>query len=186
MARCCRCWFRAPARCRSETGAPGGWGTRVGGAQRHRCWFRAPARCRSETGVPSRPRASSRWAMRDLAARRAAAPGELAMIGSACSPRPYESAVPGWCTSRSPSHQAERHAGKGTPTSGRHSPPQAGGREGPRVRGGSPLGRDLGVQRHPGGCVVHAFRCALRGGAGPHRENWPEVGVPSGRCHLLG
>ena len=30
-------------------------------------------------------------------------------------------------------HHAERRAGKGTPTSGRHSPPQAGGREGPRV-----------------------------------------------------
>ncbi len=48
-ARCCRCWFRAPARCRSETGAPRGWGTRVGWAQCCRCWFRAPARCRSET-----------------------------------------------------------------------------------------------------------------------------------------
>ena len=32
-----------------------------------------------------------------------------------------------------PGHHAERRAGKGTPTSGRHSPPQAGGREGPRV-----------------------------------------------------
>ena len=32
-----------------------------------------------------------------------------------------------------PRHYAERRAGKGTPTSGRHSPPQAGGREGPRV-----------------------------------------------------
>ena len=73
MARCCRCWFRAPARCRSETGAPGGWGTRVGRARCCRRWFRAPARCRSETGAPGRPRAFSRWA-RDLAARRAAAP----------------------------------------------------------------------------------------------------------------
>ena len=34
-----------------------------------------------------------------------------------------------------PRHHAERRAGKGTPTSGRHSPPQAGGREGPRVGG---------------------------------------------------
>ena len=51
-AQCCRCWFRAPARCRSETGAPGGCGTRVGWAQCCRCWFRAPARCRSETGAP--------------------------------------------------------------------------------------------------------------------------------------
>ena len=42
-------------------------------------------------------------------------------------------------------HHAERRAGKGTPTSGRHSPPQAGGREGPRVACGSPLGR---ARRH--------------------------------------
>ncbi len=53
----------------------------------------------------------------------------------------------------------------------------------PEFGGGSPLGRDPGVQRHPDGCVVHAFRCASRGDAGPHRENWPEVwrflpGVP--------
>ncbi len=44
--------------------------------------------------------------------------------------------------------------------------------------GGAPLGRDPGVQRQPDGCVVHAFRCAPRSGAGPNRENWPEVGVP--------
>ena len=34
---------------------------------------------------------------------------------------------------------ARRRAGKGTPTSGRHSPPQAGGSEGPRERSSLPL-----------------------------------------------
>ena len=92
-------------------------------------------------------------------------PGETPMNGSTRSPRPYECAVPRWCTSRCPSHQAERRAGKGTPTSGRHSPPQAGGGKDPEFGGGSPLGRDPGVQRHPGGWVVHAFRCASRSGA---------------------
>ena len=86
-------------------------------------------------------------------------------VGSTRSPRPYESAVPRWCTSRCPSHYAERRAGKGTPTSGRHSPPQAGGGKDPEFGGGSPLGRDPGVQRHPGGWVVHALRCASRSGA---------------------
>ena len=57
------------------------------------------------------------------------------MIESARSPRPHESAVPGWCTSRCPSHRAERRAGKGTPTSGQFSrwgpaQPAAGGRQG--------------------------------------------------------
>ena len=42
----------------------------------------------------------------------------------------------------------------------------------PEFRGGSPLGRDPGVQRHPDGCVVHAFRGASRSGADL------EVGVP--------
>ena len=57
----CRRWFRAPARCRSETGAPSVVGAgfalpRDAGRRRSkRCrrWFRAPARCRSETGAPS-------------------------------------------------------------------------------------------------------------------------------------
>ena len=43
------------------------------GASRSGAGFRAPARCRSETGAPVPP--LSRWAMRDLAARRAAVPG---------------------------------------------------------------------------------------------------------------
>ena len=42
----------------------------------------------------------------------------------------------------------------------------------PEFRGGSPLGRDPGVQRHPDGYVVHAFRGASRSGADL------EVGVP--------
>ena len=79
---------------------------------------------------------------------------------------------PGRRQSRCPSHQAERRAGKGTPTSGRQ--PAAGGRrEGPRV--GRLPGRDpvFSVVRTVG---VHAFCCASRSGAGPHREDWPEVG----------
>ena len=65
--------FRAPARCRSETGAPGRAracspsavrGTQAGRAQRHRRGFRAPARCRSETGAPGRARACSRSVVR--------------------------------------------------------------------------------------------------------------------------
>ena len=54
--------------------------THVGMAQSSSALFRAPARCRSEaptgrTGQRSSPRACSRLAMRDLAARRAAVPG---------------------------------------------------------------------------------------------------------------
>ena len=60
-------------------------------------------------------------------------PGETHMTGSARSPRRHESAVPWMVPVSAPRHHAERRAGKGTPTSGRHSPPQAGGREGPRV-----------------------------------------------------
>ena len=45
------------------------WGMHVGRAQRHERWFRAPARCRSETGAPSRPRARCRSAVRGFAAR---------------------------------------------------------------------------------------------------------------------
>ena len=65
--------FRAPARCRSETGAPGRAracsrsvvrGTHAGGMERHRRGFRASARCRSETGAPGRARACSRSVVR--------------------------------------------------------------------------------------------------------------------------
>ena len=46
--------FRAPARCRSETGAPlfRGWRYAISLRVQQRCRFRAPARCRSETGAP--------------------------------------------------------------------------------------------------------------------------------------
>ena len=56
-----RCWcgFRAPARCRSETGAPAVRLASVVG-----CGFRAPARCRSETGAPA-----VRWAWPALLVR---------------------------------------------------------------------------------------------------------------------
>ena len=39
------------------------WGIHVGRAQRHERWFRAPARCRSETGVPWPSRRSARWGL---------------------------------------------------------------------------------------------------------------------------
>ena len=106
--RRCRCGFRAPARCRSETGAPRtgrrsgvplrpapsgpvgfargaafsqqGWcGTHVGGGRRRRCGFRAPARCRSEAGAPSRRRDSARLAMRGFAAVRLAVRAALSV-----------------------------------------------------------------------------------------------------------
>ena len=51
-----RRWFRAPARCRSETGAPAPRSFTIGDVgrgRRHWRWFRAPARCRSETGAPA-------------------------------------------------------------------------------------------------------------------------------------
>ena len=65
-------------------------------------------------------------------------------------------------------------------------PRKYGGRA-PSVRGfaGAPEGRGegdmYGVSREARG-----WRC--RGGAGPHRENWPEVGVPgpSLRFFLIG
>ena len=115
--------------------------------------------------------------------RRRAPPGETAMIGSARTPRRHESAVRWTVPVSAARHHAERRAGKGTPTSGQSSrwgpaQPAAGGRrEEPRV-GGRPSQPGPRVQRHPDGRVVRAFRCASRSGAGPHRENWPEVGVP--------
>ena len=86
----CRRWFRAPARCRSETGAPSVVGAGfalprdagrrpalqalsalvsrsrampVGDRRSKRCrrWFRAPARCRSETGGDRRSKRCRRW-----------------------------------------------------------------------------------------------------------------------------
>ena len=51
-------WFRASARCRSETGAPAPRSFTIGDVgrgRRHWRWFRAPARCRSETGAPAVP-----------------------------------------------------------------------------------------------------------------------------------
>ena len=104
------------------------------------------------------------------------------MIGSPAHPAGHKSSVPGWCTSRphatmqSNALARERRPLGSSPGGARHSPPKAGGGKDPDFRGGSPLGRNPGIQRHPDGCVVHAFRCASRSGAGPHRENWPEIG----------
>ena len=125
-------------------------------------------------------------------------PGETPMIGSPAHPAGHKSSVPGWCTSRphatmqSNALARERRPLGSSPGGARHSPPKAGGGKDPDFRGGSPLGRNPGIQRHPDGCVVHAFRCASRSGAGPHWENWPEigpvlpVGVPCQRRHLDG
>ena len=73
--------------------------------------------------------------------------------------------------------QSDRQARERRPLVGTARRRRAAGKD-PECGGDSPLGRNPGVQRHPDGCVVHAFRCASRSGAGPHRENWPEVGVP--------
>ena len=51
----------------------------------------------------------------------------------------------------------------------------------PKFGGGSPLGRDPGVQRHPDGRVVHAFRWAPRSGA-DQRSAFPALcaALPAG------
>ena len=97
-----------------------------------------------------------------------------------------QKAPPGRCTwrrERRPTTRWSDAQARERRPPGSAQPAEGGRREGPPVRGGL-SGREPGVQRHPDGGVVHAFRCALRSGADPHRENWPEVGVPSGRCHL--
>ena len=120
-----------------------------------------------------------------------APPGETHMIGSACTPRRHENAVLWTVPVSAPRHHAERRAGKGTPTSGRHSPPQAGGREGPRVGGwfasrpGSRRSASSGRLRGTRLSLRFAQRCR------PPPGDWPEVGVPlrpapSGRLGLGG
>ena len=84
-----------------------------------------------------------------------------------------------------PRHYAERRAGTGTPTSGRHSPPQAGGREGPRVGGwfasrqgpasSAQVSRSRACRAPPG--ELPGGRRSLACGqhcrsGGPHREHW--------------
>ena len=51
------------------------------------------------------------------------------------------------CEDGSASAGAERRAGKGTPTSGRHRPPQAAGRQGPQVRGWFGFNRGRATRR---------------------------------------
>ena len=93
--------------------------------------------------------------------------------GRACTLRRHENAVPWTAPVSAPRHYAERRAGKGTPTSGRHSPPQAGGGKDPEL--GVLPGRDpvFSVVRTVG---VHAFRCASRSGA-DRRSAFQAVGV---------
>ena len=110
----CRRWFRAPARCRSETGAPSVVGAGfalprdagrrpalqalsalvsrsrampVGDRRSKRCrrWFRAPARCRSETGAPSVVGAG--FALPRDAGRRPALPVSRVVLGIPCADR---------------------------------------------------------------------------------------------------
>ena len=73
MAQCHRRGFRAPARCRSETGAPlvRGWRCAISRRVAQRCRV---SRSRAMP-VGDRRSAFSRLAIRDLAARRAAVPG---------------------------------------------------------------------------------------------------------------
>ena len=68
--------------------------------------------------------------------------------------------TPGDASRRVPPPAAWR-AGTGTPTSGRHSPPEAGGGKDPDFGGGSPLGRDPDVQHQPDGRLSLRFaqRC---------------------------
>ena len=81
--------------------------------------------------------------------------------------------VPGLCArlGRTPPCRATRWQGADLRSA---QPAEGGRREGPEFRGGSPLGRNPGVQRHPDGCVVHA--AALR-----QRCRAPPGELPRGR-----
>ena len=120
-------------------------------------------------------------------------PRETHMIASACTPRRHENAVP-WTvpvSARRPSMQSDAQAREprpgelGRPLVGTARRRRAAGKD-PELADGSPLGRDPGVQRHPDGCVVRAFRCASRSGAGPHRETGQRSAFPCGRHDLDG
>ena len=89
-----------------------------------------PCRCVVQASGSTR----SRCALRSGVGHHREKPHDRAV---ACTPRRHENAVPWTVPVSALRHHAERRAGKGTPTSGRHSPPQAGGREGPRIRGGT-------------------------------------------------
>ena len=130
-------------------------------------------RCRPEVGVPQAvPAIQCRSAIRDLAALRAAVP-----TGGRRSPsRPRDSARVAMRERRA---DAGRRISAGTPTGSVarrqgnadlwSAQPAAGGRtRRTRVRGGSPLGRDPGVMRHPDGRLSLRFAPRCR----------PEVGVP--------
>ena len=110
------------------------------------------------------------------------------MIGSARTRRPVMKAqFLGWCKARPPRHHAGRQGNaeaQGTQgprwavqSSRERGPAQpaefrsgSGGQQGNgplvgTVRGWFASRPGPGVQRHPDGCVVHAFRCAPRSGA---------------------
>ena len=85
---------------------------------------------------------------------------------------------PGWCTSRPhATMQSDALARERRPLVGTARRRRAAEQD-PEFGGGSLLGRDLGVQRHPDGCVVRAFRCAPRSGADRRSA------FPCGRHHL--
>ena len=184
MARCHRRWFRAPARCRSETGAPA---VRLAGRGVIGARFRAPARCRSETGAPAvrlagrgvvgagfaLPRDAGR---RPALQRRGAASSALLAVRLAASVRCARSrAMPVGdrrsmsqllckCSPAREPQQSGATRRQGNADLRSAQPAEGGRREGPPVPRWSLLGRDPGVQRHPDGCVVHAIslRCAQR------------------------
>ena len=190
-----RRWFRAPARCRSETGGqfsrsgpavarhPGLWGSAKRREPSHR-WGSEPPRpcgplCRPEVGVskPS-PRFFAVCFCSVFAALRAA-------VGR-------HPAVEEYAPRREPSH------GWGLNRRGPAGPlcrPEVGVPSRSRAFSLSfyPVFAALraAVARHPGlwgsaprGEPSHRWGLNRRGPvgrcAGPHRENWPDVGVPSG------
>ena len=143
-----------------------------GGREHHAL---AGCQATSKTGPPATSKTGPPRRCRDV---HGVASGWFAVVGSAREERRPEE--PRKSPLRRFSRGREGHPGRPECLV---RPPPAGGRKGPRVRGGSPLGPDLGVQRHPGGCVVNAFRCASHSGA-DRRSAFPclRAALPGGVC----
>ena len=194
--------FRAPARCRSETGAPRvvgagfalprdagrrpalhGSSVRVSrsrampvGDRRstgRRCGFRAPARCRSETGAP-RVVGAGFALPRDAGRRPASTGSELSrsraihgLVGSRVS------------RSRAMPVGDRRSTGR---RCGFRAPARCRSETGaPRVVGaGFALPRDAGRRPALHGSLVRVSRSRAMPVGGPHRESWPALHAPSG------
>ena len=112
--------------------------------------------------------------------------------GRACTPRRHENAVSWTLPVSAPRHHAERRAGKGTPTSGRHSPPKAGGGKDPELGGfasrpGPRRSASSGWLRGTRLSLRSAQRCRAppgepaRGRAGPAHPAGMKMQFP-GRC----